>query len=396
MGTFLSNARLRFLWRVGLAVIIGTVLVTIIISLLLEREANSLSDMGLASGLGDAGEFLNLKYGVPVAFLGAVVGLIIAAVGYAFTSQQNEIDILRFVEEKALQSNEKYLALRRLMQRIVMGGNAIMHDIHEYEASQGEEPLSDDERQKARLELEGRLESTIATIRGLLSPDVSVSDPSGVTLRELAEQIQADCYTAYFVREQKAGLRPESPLGYLRTRLPAAAAASISRYLSDELDDVARNLDLLARGARAEHGVGAFKQMPFDALTIDVMGAMIASYGVYAAPSTQAVDGRAIRGYIFNIGAAYLLEIYDLLPDNASIVIAFNKIFGDRSEVATKFLEEAGPDRSRLASPIWHQSFSAQLENLDRLIIVDFEQGANEFYDPQRHGPLRMKNDNPA
>lgn len=390
MGTQAQNARKRLFVIVGLAAILAIILLTIALGIWLEREANVLSENGVADGLGDAGEYLNLKYGVPVAFLGAVVGLFIAAVGYLFTSQQNEIEILRFVEEKTLKANEKYLALRSVLERFMITGNGIRAAIYKRMQVQTDAKATDEEKAQAQAEYDAAVEGLVNSFKQVVTSSSGADqDEAPPSLTQVAAQIQSDSYTAYFVREQKESSK--GPLAFLRQHLPADHLEGLKSQTSSDLYDVVRCISLFASSMTKADIMNGYLLTPYNTSTVDLLGAAMAMPGIAAEADTKDRDGRTIVGYRINLGAAYILEIVDLLPDCESIVSAFNNIFGHRSEVASKFLKEAGPDRQRLASRYWLESFEPQFDNFNRLIVVYLKDVPNEFYDPERHGALKFR-----
>lgn len=389
MGTFFTKTRLRlFLFAVGATsiVILG---LTFAFQTWLNFHANGLSENGRTDDLGQAGEYLNLIYGVPVAFMGAAVAVVIAVLGYLFTTQQNEIEILRFVEEKTLLANEKYLALRGVLERFMLTGNGIRRQLNKLAHVQMSKSATEEEKARAQADYDAAVEGLLESFRHIVtSPDGVDFDPAKASLTQVAARIQSDSYTAYFVREQKAA--SEGALAYLRQQLPEEYVEEVKNATSSDLYDVVNSVSFYASNMTKDDIKKAYLFTPLSTSTVDLLGAAIVIFSLRAEAGVTDVQGRAIRGYRINLGAAYILEIIELLPDCESIVSAFNKIFGHRSDVASKFLKEAGPDRQRLASRFWLESFEPQFANLNRLIIVDLENAPNEYYDPERHGALKI------
>ncbi|MGJ3230562.1 MAG: hypothetical protein ACFE0P_02055 [Oceanicaulis sp.] len=371
------------------ALLAGSAVFALLIAVF-EFAAVTFVNSGGAETLGESGEYLNFLYGVPVALLGAVLGVFLTVLGFIFAKQQNEIEILRFVEEKTLGATKTYILLRKIMERAMIQCSQLTQVSRRATKSREEleqSELNTDEKRRRLDEIAQQhrkdAEKQIARLAGVLS-NPAEDEPGDPNLLEIVENLATDPYTALFLREQTEARKLTSPLRYLSEHWPLDDPSGLLR---DDFLSISDNLALVSATPTYDDWEIAYTETPINATKLDILGAMLFS-AIFQLKTPRETKAGRVTGFIYNVGAAYLLGLYDMLPRKENVEAAFSRIFSDRSEAASNFLSAAGPDRTRIASPDWLLGFEPLLDKPERMIITVIEGTANQFYDGVSHGPL--------
>jgi hypothetical protein len=208
--------------------------------------------------------------------------------------------------------------------------------------------------------------------------------------------IDAELYSTSFFRhgfEICADADRPSALRRLAKLAPKIAQAR-PNWFSEKIADIAENLDTFCTMTQPKELIRAVTVLPPDFEAIDFIGAVIFSPGA-PPPYPRRSRDKHICGYRLNLGAAFLVALYQVIPDQDVQHQMFKKIFGGRSEVTANLISTVFPQKSELAPSAITTTLDRAADKLNRLVIVDVLDGDHtshsfhcEFYDPQAHGPI--------
>lgn len=335
-----------------------------------------------------AGDYFNALWGLPIAVFGAIVGSVVTFFAGLLAARQGDVQILEFVESKLAPAKENYAALIEQIGRLGAVSNRALHisealieDIAEIDP----EDRLDIGEQLSRLE-----QSDIAKHVDHLVEAKALCEVHRKVTFEIARIFRAlslDTYAAAIHAAHLARRQPfERPLPYMAKVMPPAARMQ-DDDVSENMFSLADNLVTYAENTHWWHFIGAYIYTPAVLGSQDFLGhAMRPIILTLNRPISR--SGFKIKGYTFNLGAAYLLSIIAFLPEADMVRDVFKRIFRDRSEIAMRFLDIAGLDRAALGSPYIFRSAILHLEKLERLVLVRLVDGGTEFYDKNRHGQI--------
>ena len=392
-----------------------------------------------------AGSFFNFAYGVPIAAVTAVITLAVAWVGHTIASQQGDIEILTFVEERVLPALGHHRKLAVALGETVRVGDqargisrrilnclplklwqepnvetdtfvGVLGELSARADALGiEEILSahrDDIRRWAASRLSEQGEATPeqlkieeADIRRALvevGEAVQTLHRAICNINDAFEGISGDLYAAMFSRAALKSNAPggNTPVRWLKGKLKDQDLRA--DLLEDSLPDLNGNLRYLSEQTVARELVTAVLSMPDDAGGLEMMGAIVLNYD----PSQTAEPGVAlfadpeIASMRFNLGAAYYRTAYLYIPGPETVREIFAQILKttgrQRRQVAVALLDQALPGRSELGIARLAEIMAVNDDVLNRLIVVERRGEEAAFFDPKTHGDRIWKRDPPT
>lgn len=389
-------------------VLLGLVAAALIVWLVASTAGflrDSLVEPNLAE-LGQAGEFLNFLYGVPVAAIGAVVGTLTTVVAYQVANKQGDIHLLEFAVDKSQVALKLYRQLTGALGRTLFAGLDV-RKVGEILVTRLVQESAANSRPTLNMLLaldrvEFRQDALQTFVDDIRDPDLGsvtidtinalIEFKAGVrAMAETLDEIVGDIFASHFARRQAESLPAESrPLDYLRGQLPSGFVEAHAERMSGNIHDLSLTLKILAQQTVPSEMALAWDNVPNHFRMLELVGIVL--HG----PRLKLKDfnsyrGRHIGGYQVNLGAAYILTVSQLVPGVDTIADSFQSMFRSRSEAALKFLRTAFPDRGDFGLPIIMEAIDPCLADLHRLITVEvYVQGGSyhEFYDPALHGPI--------
>lgn len=358
------------------------------------------------TALGSAGEFFNFVYGVPIAAIGALFGILTTIVAYQVANKQGDIQLLEFAVDKS------QIALRLYRRLTGALGDTLFAAGKVEELGRGlvgRISRDIDQNSSATVEMLLALDAInfdadelAEFVNGIRNPDLrGVAIESILVLvnfkiaissvTEILTEITDDIFASHFAKQQILSFRPaDRPLDYLRAVLPPALIRSNAGNFSSNVRDLSMNMMVLASRTVATEIPLAYERIPNRFRIVELIGHVLLSVELKRR-DFHIHRGLRIGGYRVNLGAAYLLTVFQLVPELETIADSFEAIFETRSPAAMKFLRSAFPDRGELGLSDIMESLKYSLDNLNRLITVeiyDSDGSRYEFYDPAVHGPI--------
>ena len=356
--------------------------------------------------LGNAGQFFSLIFGIPLAFITLLLG--IAGVWH-FNSSRDEVEILRFFEEKIL--TPLGIHLQRItdeVQSLMGAANACRGMTHENIERFIERTHQSD------LYMEDIVASVDGEDRDVWDRAVvEIRNHIDVWVREYLNMLSHTYETALASDRIDELLAEEfgTPVQYLRTVVPRelhrriwlehhdmdlgdgavgavdAVQARVRRSFADDPRELCRDLARLAELSTVNDAViGVSSASPDGQTTVEYLGALLGVNYLELAEPKVAGDTK-IKGYWVNFGAAILLTLFQYLPERGSLYRSFARTYGTRSSLSLRFLATSGPEPRQFLSDGVYQSLAAQFGHWQRLVIVETD-GGRTWYDRNRHGPI--------
>ncbi|HVZ90765.1 MAG TPA: hypothetical protein VG843_03860 [Rhizomicrobium sp.] len=332
---------------------------------LVARYARNLPDYSSAA------QYLNFLIGIPLTLVTTLMGLFVSYLFGQYTRTKDEVAILRYVDDV---SQPVFAALSGI-------ANAFL-DLHHCAG------LSKD------------------AVEGLAKASGAVADDAGAekvaqefasrqgriidrfaenlgNLRQSYEQLTSSMHGASFLHAKFRRIEAHTPIAYLHGKLPANF---VERNLADRLTTILDRLQHWHELTTAEDFVRAYVFLPERFWGIEFDGAAIFSPMLsLAAPIER--KGVFIKGYLINVGAAYLATLYQSMPDRDAMIESFHALLTNKTTIAKKFLRGAGPILSDLALPYINKSVQELIRHPNRLIIVQTANGP-VHYDPIAYGDI--------
>ena len=365
----LEGVRMLRAWIGGIA---GLIIVLFGIMLLI----NVASVPGVQS-LGAAGDVLNVFVGL----LGVVVGL---AAAYLFSSQQGDVEILKFVQDRVTPYvRQSLLIVESLMAYMTMSHRVLPHISDGIQASAGmSSGLTVDERRERAVE-----EIKRELLDAGIDPEKFLQEfrASATSFAEYLKTMGRDTYMNSIADRHLE--KSIGPLAYLEKMAPDDAETMRKDWADSHIYNVADHIETAAGSTDFMDLLDAYVNVPQHYKPSDFIGHLIMPYYFILEKPLETKAG-LIHGYIFNLGAAYLMTAYQVLPKHDVIKKAFNEVFAGRSRLSDSYLAFSKPDAVQFTYPGWREGFDDVLNNLNTLILVVTDEGFNEYYDPSVHGAI--------
>lgn len=374
-----------------------------------------IEDRTRADAVNASATFLSYKFGVPVSAVGVLVGLattlLAAYVGWVLASRQGDIQILEFVEQRLRVSVKANRTMVRALGDMVKCGEKSLDLAKRIVDKLIAQPSTTTGTTSAVYRAQ---DLKLTPVRSDITATPILSDKffdefmpeikkfteefpkANSAFRQAFRDIDAELYSTSFFRhgfEFCAAAGRPSALRRLAKLAPTIAQAK-PEWFSEKIADIAENLDIFCSMTQPSELIRAVTVLPQDFEAIDFIGAVIFSPGA-PPPHPHRYRDKHICGYRLNIGAAFLVALYQVIPDQDVQQQMFKKIFGGRSEVTTNLISAIFPQKSELAPAAITSTLDRAAGNLNRLLIVDVLNGDHtshsfhcEFYDPQAHGPI--------
>jgi hypothetical protein len=364
---------------------------------------------------GNAGAYYSFVIGVPVALLGAIVGAVASVLFATYTTSRDEVTIFRFIEETIKPLSAQIQTLILSFNRMIFHGNRLFQVAEDLASA-----IVDSGPVESREEFEKVIEKAINSLavdkQSALKDGFSSIRTEMSVWERIYEEFALDVYGSLFARERISAVLEDkrgTAISYLRSVVPTDLLDKISigsapemstnekrakeQQVSDSKDAYANDFrEILDRlnsvhgMPEAQHVLRAYLNLPNGLTTLEFLGAaMYSPIFTLKTPRQTNLFNRnpTVYSFMFNVGAARLLTLYQYIPERTALVRALEKIFGGRSMVARNFLEVAGPSPRNFLMLRNDDAISWQLENFDRLIVVSTSEGP-AFYDKAIHGPI--------
>lgn len=378
---------------------------------------------------GNAGEYFSLVIGVPLAIVATLIAGAASVFFAQYTFSKDDVAIFSFVEElmRPVSQSIKNM-VREFVALLKVGNDSIRLTWEIREAIKEKKPDGDNPNVKIadlltpeqRANFLPRIEKSIAAIKTSLE----------AWAREY-EILLSTMFGTLFAREEVHNALASKPWGtansYLRSILPIglqddlglmtnteeSIAALSSRDTASQAsrksvnprdpaeypNDIRQVLsyitgyDDVKPEVALESFIGAARLLPTDFTTIEFIGAAINSPIFWLQkPHRRMFKGLTIHGYLFNLGAAQLLTLYQYIPDRPAIQSAIIKIFEHRSKAAENFVALAAPTARDFTRFSTDDSIRWQFLRPERMIVVLAERGSGNFtsesYDRSEHGEI--------
>ncbi len=329
---------------------------------------------------GSAGEYFNYIYGLPLAMVGAILGAIITLLASIVTRRQGDIQILEFVEKRIDRAVANYVRMIKIFEEMIQSSNRLRTTIEDLILTEIKRSEEEDRNPHGA-------EDIVLPHEGDLAPYLDDITKRFHALYSEISNLSQDTYTAMFFKRQIETLPPSHrPLTFLKSHNPKDSHI-LEGDFSENMYEVVSNLSALAEITELREFIHAYVQLPPGETSIEYAGFILyPKYLVLKNPITR--KGKTIEGYAFNLGAAYILTLYQYFPTRACVKSVFADIFSNRSKVMMNFLDIAAPDKYEFGAPSFFSGIDEQFESLNRLIVVLMEDGNHEFYDPKQHGSI--------
>lgn len=357
----------------------------------LEANNAGIADRGDIESLGNLGEFLNVRYGVPLAIIAGLLGAFVTYTLDRISTRQGETDILEFAERKSRDIGEKFAPLTQSAIASVVFGNRIWSlfiaaRLSAAEAAGTGKPLDYKYVRQTFLETCGE--------------DLELFKAATQNLAISAPQIWADPYAALVATEGLAH-RPRFKSHLRRmAELMTAFGTDTSQFertwlTAGDPRETANFLSALERNLRAERAFAVLHLLPPSALPMEYAGLLLHGRVHKLVEPVKTASGGRIESITYNTGAAMLLSIIDSLPRRNEVADLIDTLMQSRSRIAKEFLTRAGPDWSSYApSTRWMDGF-ARYERSDCFVAVRVRYGETiraEYYDATNHAALGKEN----
>jgi hypothetical protein len=367
------------------------------------REVPRLGD------LASAGQFFSLVFGIPLAFITLLLGVIGA---WHFSSSRDEVEILRFYEEKILTPfGERLQKVTARVQELIQSTN-ICRDVC-------------NEVWKRYVNACGPNQPTPSGFSKWLSPEdrSKLLEAVGNIIEPI--HVWADNYQAVLTRTYETALAFDridqllagengTAIAYLCANLPPLLQGELviehtpmtlqckpaGRLCLDGNTNTRSHADdpyflcqrLLWLAEHSDEIDAEFADVfgaPGGQTTVEYLGALLygRTFDLVEPLSRPQMGDVKIKGYIINLGAAIVLTLFQYLPTRKSLCRSFAKTYGTRSGVSQRFVLSSGPEPAQFLSASVYQSLVSQLGHWERLLLVRTTAGL-ECYEPERHGPI--------
>ena len=376
------------------------------------------SGIGRSPGdFGNAGAYYSFVVGVPVAFLGALVGIVASGIFARYTGTRDEAQIFKFIEEAIDPVFVQINTLSNTLQNLIIEGNGLRRLAYQLDGDMSAERVPDEsedepgeqldpwERLEALLnaddgKLRSKLKGHLENIRGELEKWNSTFDA-----------LFGSMYAALFLRRRIDDVLSErrgTAVSYLRESLHHSLHAKIGiaciRSVTEELSwhdtrggasypndprTILENVIHFHSITASHHLLRTISFLSPEATTIEFLGAVIYLPSVYLKRPAKCPGNprKLIESYCINVGAAWIITLYQYIPEENAIFHSFKRIFANKSEVALNFIKLASPSPRFFLQLKVDDSMRDQLSLLRRLIVVRTNHG-NEVYDPKVHGKI--------
>ncbi len=342
-----------------------------------------------------AGQFFSMAIGLPLTAAGAALGVFATLVAQQIASRQGDAEVLKFVEDTIKPAVQHRQRLMRVLgeilywssrssdyakiARTVIDGEGGRHQSPLYAALQRLEASDAPQLENNEIVEQGRL---LVTELNSLAED----------LRNILDDIFNDIYSHLFARKQLDSLKPDQRPLEVCARLVPELIGQAKFLFGDSIPELAQNIHNLARATRPYELVDAIYALPKDHWLIEFVGHVLFAWTNQPNPLVRHQE-TWLASYRINFGAAYLISLAQAVPEKKIIQDIFHEIFGDRSELATKFVAATIPERSEFGLPLVFEELAASAQNLQRLAVVDtMPQGPTvavtraEIYRQRAHG----------
>jgi hypothetical protein len=345
----------------------------------LEASTAGITDPADVQRLGNLGELLNVRYGVPLAIIAGLLGAFVTYSLDRISTRQGETEILEFVEAKASGVFRDFrMIVPFLEQGMVMSNSvetAIEVTLKEYDNDR--KPI--DETFFKRVD--GRIEGELAGFREIAAGS---SDQPGIL--DLVEAIVTNPYSS-LIADRGCEVRPRSRemMAFIKEKLIAAGletriglSDADDGLLSTDLYLTGGNIASLASLTTSKELRALWTAAPQRSSTLERLGLSLMSMNVALRPGTI-IQGRPAERVFFNLGLPMLLTLIDSFPRRDEAASVFDSLLLKRSQVARHFLERAGPDIRLLMPGSWRNSFD-QITDPGRLIFIRFDEGDAAYW----------------
>jgi hypothetical protein len=360
--------------------------------------------------LASAGQFFSLVFGIPLAFTTLCVGL---ASIWHFSSTRDEVEILRFYEEKIVTPYGR--RLQRVMtqvQQIVAGANlarAVCSDIWDRFVTQhpdGNVGATDfaswfsesDKQAVVDAMTKAKFEETFAAWKQHYLELLTETFESALAIERMRQVLADKNGTPMIYLRRCLPEKIQNILGIANKEMTLACAPAgrlcsapqTGRNPADDPYELFGLIQFLAANVEPMDLVYADVFQPPDGqTTVEWVGALLgqASFRLKAPLAVTSMNGASITGYTVNLGAAAFLTLFQYLPDRKSLCQSFANVYGTKSGLTRRFLAASGPEPAVFTSTAAYQSLAAQIGHWERLLLIHTTEGV-ECYDPDRHGTI--------
>ncbi|MFS2317788.1 hypothetical protein RMQ97_07610 [Maricaulis sp. D1M11] len=332
---------------------------------------------------GAAGDFLNVKIGLPIAAIGAVAGVVITLFAGLLAYRQGDVDVMRFVEESITPALNLQSNLARQLSYTLTLSRRCWHCAHSYfdaqnlsERTAQERQEKEDEVARAKASFDGEFAKARTAIQGVLR-----------SLRDADENM----YASKLLREQIRGIPASRDMvRYLMDYVPEKSVLRANIYPHDLIYSI-NNLERFGDESDFDEALRAYAQLPVGDTDIEYLGYLLFRWYLRVDEPIP-VKGGQIEVFTLNVGAALLMSLYELLPNKTVALRLFNEIFGGRSDVARRILRVAGPSREQVATQRLQDAMEEQFQNPSHLITVGIRDKNGyldwKYYDRKVHGAI--------
>lgn len=341
-----------------------------------ETEAKSFAQL---QELANAGEFYNFVWGVPVAAAAILITWLLTFIALQISNRQGDADIVTLIVSAVKPYMAQCGALIGGLQGLFRTGNitrlAVIRATEEVRRST---PAG---------QITGRMlvDQAVAKAREYGVSDHPFED-SCAALVAASEALGQDPFALLLSRRllDRVPLAHRA-LDFLNQRVAAIAPEVTPHFSERQAISILTGVDDLAYRTSLQELVLAYMLLPQGETTIEMVGHALFVIDVAV---EKVANGRRIVGYRFNYGAALLLTIYNIMPRAGIVHDTFDDLFDGQPPIASKALKTLAIDIQHLVDQTWQQGIEDAFSDLNRLIVVDFEDGPPEFYDPGKHGPI--------
>ena len=351
-----------------------------------EAQIAGIDNPSDVQSLGALGDFLNVRYGLPVAVIAGLIGGVITFMLDRISTRQGEVDILNFAEEKS----ETITACFRPFAESVIKAFGFARKVQLEQTAAAQAVAENDPKapfEKVRAHFCEHAEGTVAEFRD--------------ELKDLRDDAQAVWLNSYSILVAEHGLnaRPThadrlEELAQLGLETEAAGRMGLlgpeASFFDAAPKMIISQLDRLIQDLTVERAFNVLYQLPPNGLRLmDVAGAIAGGQFCALKQPRKLADGRVCIGYFLNYGAAYFLMLVHALPRRQDVAELIDQLLDRRSKIARVFLEQAGPDWSLYTfTDDWIDGFN----DYDRpyafayATVREGDRVYSEHYDPMVHG----------
>lgn len=331
---------------------------------------------------GSLADILNVSYGLPVAVVGALTGVVVTVLGAIISTRQGDVELLKFVTESLKATSAEYTKIVAALEQLRRAG------VRSFRMS--EELLDELGRREDKTDnIQDAIESILkAPDRAAEAVEMNANLTSGSKTISIAlKRISSDPYAESFGERQMNKLPlNHSPLEFIKT-IGFPDICIPQRLLHRGMHDISINILEYANMTEDLHYIQSYSLTPVDVTAEEMAGHTIYWIGCELNSPRKTRHGDIVA-YNINLGMAWLLTVVAMIPEKPTIRDFFGDLLGSRGAIVKRYLNLAGPDRSLFGAAQVLKPFLKALKTLDRLIIVRFGDGRSEFYSRDRHGDI--------